>query len=364
LLDLAFTDIVFSAPLELLAVSFLGMFGLSWLLNAILIRFAGRIEAISAGSPGQVRWENKAKPLVGGISFFIAFLFLLALQSHLFAPSPAVGYEWVCFLVVGTMGFLVGLVDDAFTTRPLLKLSGQVACGVAYCAMGMTIHFWGHEPFDLLLTIIWVVGLMNSINMLDNMDGITGSVACSLFIVASLWTNDPLIQWINIGMVGVMLGYLLLNWHPSKLYMGDTGSQFLGALLAGYGIYWGWNAPAADSNWFLSGYLPLLLFFIPILDTTFVTVARLARGQSPAIGGRDHTTHHLFYNGFHPRTIALLFGGVNLLMGIFALLISRAELGSQMLLVSLSSVLMVAIVVAMGWLYRRGNRLKQSITGT
>jgi UDP-GlcNAc:undecaprenyl-phosphate GlcNAc-1-phosphate transferase len=115
------------------------------------------------------------------------------------------------------------------------------------------------------------------------------------------------------------VGFLVLNWRPAKLYMGDTGSQFLGALLAYVGIVYFWNlVPNSGDPTIFSRQVifALLAFLMPILDTTFVTVARLSRGQSPAVGGRDHTTHHLAYLGIPQGLIPLIYISITLLSGL------------------------------------------------
>jgi UDP-GlcNAc:undecaprenyl-phosphate GlcNAc-1-phosphate transferase len=115
-----------------------------------------------------------------------------------------------------------------------------------------------------------------------------------------------------------MIGFLILNWKPSKLFMGDTGSQFLGALLAFYGIQYYWNQPTGSGEIIFSRnfQLPVLAFLMPIMDTTFVTIARMRRGQSPFVGGKDHITHHLFYFGVHEKMIPVVTLSVTLLSGI------------------------------------------------
>jgi UDP-GlcNAc:undecaprenyl-phosphate/decaprenyl-phosphate GlcNAc-1-phosphate transferase len=215
--------------------------------------------------------------------------------------------------LVSALGFLVGLADDAYTTKPFLKFVGQFLCGVILIAFGVYIDLFGVPVLDYLLTIFWVVGIMNSINMLDNMDGITGGVSLGIFgtavaLMAVLGQTDGPLFWLGLVMVGALLGYLFLNWNPSKLFMGDTGSQFLGAALAFYGITFFWNQPnleeqSAFTKQMLMG---ILAFLMPIVDTTFVTVARLRRRQSPFKGGRDHTTHHLHYIGLSQQLIPIV----------------------------------------------------------
>lgn len=184
-----------------------------------------------------VRWSSETKPAIGGLSFFIIFLIGFCVYSIAFDPNqifkntPTLG-----LLLATTLGFLMGLTDDAYNTRPILKLIIQILCGVILVVSGTVITATETIWFNELLTITWVVGIMNSINMLDNMDGITASV--SAFIVSAaigyLFLHG---EFLSVDMViltatlSALVGFLFFNWHPSSMYMGDTGSQFLGVIL-------------------------------------------------------------------------------------------------------------------------------------
>jgi UDP-GlcNAc:undecaprenyl-phosphate GlcNAc-1-phosphate transferase len=156
---------------------------------------------------------------------------------------------------------------------------------------------------------------MNALNMLDNMDGITSTV--SIFILFSClgviflhrdFENVFLITMI--GVCGALCGFLYYNWNPSKMFMGDTGSQFLGVFLAAMGIRYLWNTNT-DATGFLDArsiLLAVIVFLMPVVDTTTVVINRLLKGQSPFVGGRDHTTHALVYAGLSERRVAIIIG--------------------------------------------------------
>jgi UDP-GlcNAc:undecaprenyl-phosphate GlcNAc-1-phosphate transferase len=161
---------------------------------------------------------------------------------------------------------------------------------------------------------------MNSINMLDNMDAISSIVSVSVILTAianilfvNNYTNSDL--FILIGILAALLGFLWFNWHPSKIYMGDTGSQFLGAFLAAIGIIYFWNRQDSGgvAIWSKQVITSALVFAIPIIDTTTVVIKRLRDGKSPFIGGKDHTTHHVSYLGFSDKQVALIFIGISIL---------------------------------------------------
>lgn len=224
----------------------------------------------------------------------------------------------------------MGLADDAYNTKPLLKLFVQIACGVVLILTGTYITIFTDSIANYIITILWVIGMMNSINMLDNMDAITASVSLSILITAlgimiGLENLNNVFFIILLGATASLIGFLFYNWNPSKLYMGDTGSQFLGILLAVTGIVFFWNSPDFNGKEIQSKQVitTLLAFLLPISDTTTVVINRLTKGQSPFIGGKDHTTHHLSYLGFSDRQVALIFIGISLISSLLILLINR-----------------------------------------
>jgi UDP-GlcNAc:undecaprenyl-phosphate GlcNAc-1-phosphate transferase len=298
-------------------------FSFSYLINSILLKFSQNL-GVRQAQTKDIRWSPTIKPSLGGISFFVIFLISFVLLSFLddSLPIKTNNIKTLGILIVCITAFLMGLADDAYNTNPLLKLITQIICGLILYFTETKILIFHSEFLNLSLTVVWVVGIMNSINMLDNMDGITTvtSVIILLFIVAFsinlnlIFTPIPII---TLGLVGALLGFLIYNWHPSKMFMGDTGSQFLGAFLAVLGIDYCWNSfTLLNHNWLSSnpillGFSSILLIFIlPITDTVTVTINRLKRGSSPFIGGKDHTTHHLFFRGITEKRIALLYIGI------------------------------------------------------
>jgi UDP-GlcNAc:undecaprenyl-phosphate GlcNAc-1-phosphate transferase len=214
----------------------------------------------------------------------------------------------------------MGLADDAYNTKPLLKFLAQVSCGGILVASGSCIDIFEAYWANVLLTLFWVVGMMNSINMLDNMDAITTSVsiavlAAGLMAMMVIGPVDPVYMVLLVGSMASLTGFLFFNWNPSRMFMGDTGSQFLGVFLAFVGIRFFWNTPSIEGHWEPSRQVisAIMVFLLPIVDTTVVTLSRIGKGRSPFVGGRDHTTHHLSYAGLSDGQVALVFIGLSLL---------------------------------------------------
>jgi UDP-GlcNAc:undecaprenyl-phosphate GlcNAc-1-phosphate transferase len=343
-------------------------------LNIILIRFSRKLGAISAGAGSdQIRWASKAKPLVGGIAFFLVFL--LAIVAHALQNGTQAEplQSYIPLLLASLIGFIVGLSDDAYNTRPMLKFVGQVFCGLLLISFGTYIQLFGIPMLDYALTLFWVVGIMNSFNMLDNMDAVSsifsfGVIVVALFVLAGQSQYGTLMWSTLLALAGAHVGFLILNWNPSKLYMGDTGTQFLGVFLAYIGIRYFWNMPAADGQFHFSQQvlMPLLAFVMTIMDTTFVTVARIARGQSPFVGGRDHITHHLVYLGVADRWVPVITGSVGLTGGILAVVFSQVITPWTSGLALLSAAFLVVLFGTFALLYRRGaaiNRMRLAAVG-
>lgn len=296
------------------SIIFLALSLFSLGLNYILIQFSKQLGTVSLRNDGQERWDNSKKPIIGGLSFYIGFLISAIIALYYTNIPISEQKDFMALLIITTLGFFVGIVDDALTTKPLLKFSGQTLIGILMVAFGYEIQLFKNIYIDAPLTVFWTVGCLNSINMLDNMDGVTGSVSFSILLaIIGIVLINPLFTqfdfYLILGILATLLGFLILNWNPSKLYMGDTGSQFLGALLAFMGIKYLWNLPTADGELIFTRQIlvAVLIFLAPILDSTFVTVARIRRGQSPFVGGKDHTTHHFAYLCIPVKVIPLFY---------------------------------------------------------
>ncbi|MEO0472491.1 MAG: MraY family glycosyltransferase [Bacteroidota bacterium] len=313
----------------------LGTVGFSFLLNKILLRFSKNFGVDSRQTQQNwVRWSTAAKPTTGGISFFITFLLGMLVLLIVRPEQTATSSPYLALLLSATMAFLVGFADDAYGTHPSLKFLGQMMCGAILLYFGIRIHFFEMvNPnlwfMDYALTMFWVVGIMNSLNMLDNMDGVTTTIATSIAMVGLIMITSleglSNIFYAVIAVIGGFVGFLFWNWKPAKIYMGDTGSMFVGMILAFVGIEYFWNIPASPDNisHIRKGLIPLMVFLVPIMDTSFVTFARIARGGSPFVGGKDHLTHHLVHIGVPEAGVPLLLGAISLISGGLTILVYK-----------------------------------------
>jgi len=308
-----------------LTVFFAVAFSVSFIINSFFLKFA-RTLGIRNKNDVSIRWSSTSKPSLGGISFYFTFLIGFMFYAVLFGETDVFQNKSLLGLFFGvTLAFLLGLSDDAYNTRPLLKLSIQITCGLILVFTDSAIELFQNDLINGSLTVLWVVGIMNSINMLDNMDGITTVTSMSI-ITTLIAVSIPFVVFnqvevfLLITSLGALSAFLIFNFNPAKMFMGDTGSQFLGMFLAYFSIKILWNNGIADNDYSLMSNFTLvvLVFAIPIIDTTIVSINRMLRGQSPMVGGKDHTTHHLVYKGLTEKQVTYLF----ILLGIVSVLLA------------------------------------------
>ncbi len=298
-------------------------FFLSTLLSKYLINNKSGL-FIKKSNNSAVRFSSQKKPVFGGIVFYSVFLvftilYILFLDENMYANKQTFG---IGFAV--TVAFFMGLADDLLSTSPIFKFAVQFIVAILLIYFNIYIDLFQNIYLNYLITIIWIVGIMNSINMLDNMDAITATIALTIlvgiFINIGLthdYTKLPYLFGIVVVFASI-LGFLRFNWSPSKIYMGDNGSQFLGALLGALSILFIWNNNTTEtitnSSFNIKPIIiTLLAFIIPIVDTTTVSINRILEGKSPFVGGKDHTTHHLSYLGLNNKQIVILLGSISLI---------------------------------------------------
>ena len=272
-----------------------------------------------------VRWASQIKPILGGVTFYFTFLIgTVALFFFTDYKNLLDSVNIVIFITV-TIAFLMGLADDLLSTSPYFRFLMQIIIAVLFIYFGLEIHFFENKYLNYFLTIFWVVGIMNSFNMLDNMDAVTTSVSLSILTVLVVFLfieTNPFIV-LPVIVLPALFSFLIFNWYPAKMYMGDNGSQFLGAVFAGAGIFFFWQQAAFTMPVMSRPEIVLivaLVFLIPLTDTTTVTINRILAGKSPFKGGKDHTTHFLVYRGFSEQQAVLFLVAISLISNLFAML--------------------------------------------
>src|SRR3954469_9848673 len=269
--------------------------------------------------PKTDRWHKHPTAMMGGVGIW------LAVVATYLALVPHTSYGWV---VIGASSFLflVGLVDDWLHIKPYQKLIGQVIGAAAVVNYGMVLPWTRSLPANMVITIFWLIGITNAINLLDNMDGLATGIAAiaSAFLTLNFITTGQMTEAMMTGVfTAALLGFLIYNSNPASIFMGDSGSMFIGFFLAGAALI---NVVGGRSRSFVPVLaVPILVLFIPIFDTTFVTILRKLSGRAASQGGRDHTSHRLVALGLSEKRAVLLLYGFAAVSGVLGVTVRRLK---------------------------------------
>lgn len=251
-----------------------------------LVRFAALHLGI-LDQPSARKIHRSPVPLMGGAAIYFAFIAALAIWSERSYVTEVVG-----IFVGATLVSLVGAIDDSRGLGSYLKLLLQTAAACILILSGVQVRLLGGVP-DLLLTLLWIVGITNALNLLDNMDGLAAgiaTIAAAYFTLLAAMSDQYLVGALAAALFGACVGFLVYNWNPARVFMGDTGSLFLGFLLAAVGIKLRFPANSASITWMI----PIFVLALPVFDTILVFVSRLRRGNNPlTTPGKDHVSHRL-----------------------------------------------------------------------
>ena len=290
--------------------------------------------------------HKKPVPYLGGVAIIIGVITVSYATS--LVSNFTTNTFWLATSVLGP-AFLLGLIglwDDLKNLQPLPRFIAQSIAGLFTAGILIFTDNVGNPTgsaiFDSIITVIWVVGICNSINFFDNLDGgAAGTVAISSITLAFLALNGDqyLIAALSTVTAGATLGFLVWNKSPAKIYMGDAGALFLGVLIATLTIR---LHPNSDTQ--LGSYLtPVFLLAVPILDTTIAVLSRLRRGLSPFQGGQDHLSHRLIRAGLSRKQSAMMLWGLSGVYGVVSIFISRPNTNFENYLVSGAGILWIVL---------------------
>jgi UDP-GlcNAc:undecaprenyl-phosphate GlcNAc-1-phosphate transferase len=285
---------------------------------AIWVLLRTPLAARLGAAPRADRWHQRTTPMLGGIGIFAGLLtgFWVAVAA---GAAPA-SRELVAILGGCTILFVAGLLDDLFSLGPVPKLAAQLAAAGLVIGNGLTISGLISNNFLAgTVALLWLVGMTNAFNLLDNMDGLAATLAgiAALFFAIDALTvheNDAVLA-LALALALACAGFLPFNLRPKRsaaVFMGDSGSQVLGFALAALGLTASWKVAGTTVATLL---LPVLVLAVPILDTTLVTVVRLLDGRPVYQGGRDHTSHRLVYHGLSERRAVVLLAVISAALG-------------------------------------------------
>jgi UDP-GlcNAc:undecaprenyl-phosphate GlcNAc-1-phosphate transferase len=264
--------------------------------------------------PAGRKLHTRPVPYLGGVALITSVLLAVLLEPRL----PArIGVLVLGAALLGT----IGLVDDHRTVAPSTRFLAQGGAALTAVAVGLRIHATGVDAVDVLITLIWIVGITNAFNLLDNMDGLAAGVsfaaAAAIFTLAILG-GQTVVATVAAALAGACLAFLVYNRRPASVFMGDAGSLFLGFVIAllTVDIDPALRPPASFA-------VPVMLLALPVLDTTTVTLARLRHGQSVLEGGKDHLSHRLVNRGLSTGGAVVVLVGTQAALGVLAVLAGR-----------------------------------------
>jgi UDP-GlcNAc:undecaprenyl-phosphate/decaprenyl-phosphate GlcNAc-1-phosphate transferase len=271
-------------------LAFVAALLLSCGLSYLLVRWSVRPRLVA--QPRADRWHGKPTPNTGGVAILIASVCCYCS----FASS-----QYSTIAVCATFVSLLGFLDDRVQLRPLVKLAGQSVAVVVVIASGIVLPVTPWEWVNLAITFLWIVGITNAFNLIDNMDGLCAGVAviiCVSRLVFAVQNRDPGSALLLAIVAGAVLGFLVFNYNPARIFLGDCGSMFIGFSLGALAV----AGPVPNTRVFASAlFCPALTFLYPIFDTALVSVLRRAAGKPISVGGRDHSSHRLVSLGLSER---------------------------------------------------------------
>ena len=270
--------------------------------------------------PNARKVHTRPIPRLGGAAIYLSFVIALLLFGDRSYVSQAVG-----ILLGATLVSFHGFWDDRSPLHPLIKLGGQILAVFILAVSGTRVSFLPHPLLNLLVTAFWVIGITNAMNFLDNMDGLAGGVgtiAAGFFLLMAAMNGQYLVGGLSAALLGACLGFLIYNFNPASIFMGDGGSMFLGFILAAVGIKLRFPGSPTVVTWMV----PVLVLGLAIFDTTLVVISRLRRGLNPmTTPGKDHISHRLVALGFSQREAVMALYLVGGALGVLALFITQAN---------------------------------------
>ena len=266
-----------------------------------------RLVALRLGfvaAPRADRWHRRPIALLGGVAIGVS----LFLQAIVVGDVTQLGVLLSSAAVI----FAMGLADDIWSLKPATKLVIEIGVASMFLFFGYHLNWVHSVTIDWMLTLVWIVGVTNAFNLLDNMDGLCAGVAVIAgfaFLVAALPVTPGSPEFFQVrylaGLLGAVSGFLVYNVAPASIFMGDSGSLLIGVSLAGLTLTLGSTQTGGRSVLSVVA-VPVLVLLIPIFDTTFVTISRMLSNRPTSVGGRDHSSHRLVTIGLSERSAVML----------------------------------------------------------
>lgn len=331
----------------LLAIAFAA--AVSYMMTPPVKRFAEKVGAIDVPKDER-RVHNHPIPRMGGLAIFIGFV--LSLLIFVDVSTPVLGILLGALIIV-----VMGAIDDIVNLNAWIKLAGQIVaavvairCGIVFDAISNPNPFSEQTTFVLAnylpipLTLLWIVGCTNAVNLIDGLDGLAvgvSTISSLTMLVVAMFVAEPSVAVILAALTGACLGFIPYNFNPAKIFMGDVGSQLLGFVLSTASILGMFKLHAM-----ITFLVPLLALAVPLADTTFAFFRRIIHGQSPFHADKGHFHHRLLALGLNQKQAVAVLYGISAVLGLIAVLLAGS--GALVRIVCAVCAFIIALMV---WLY-------------
>ena len=340
-----------------LLIYYLIFFLASFLISLGLTPLVRKI-ALAAGYmavPRDSRWHKKSTALMGGVAIFISSITIWFLAVILL-DWQSLGLPFLPLIICAAGIFFLGLADDIFNMDPQHKLAVQVVIISILMFFGYRLDWTFSKTLNLLITVFWIAGVTNAFNLLDNMDGLSAGIAfiAGIFLFLNQFINPGISSFsgpvllMSSTFLGALLGFLVYNFNPASIFMGDAGSLYIGFIMACLTV----TGSTGKTAGFNIGHLlsviaiPIFILFIPILDTGFVSVMRKLFRRPISQGGKDHSSHRMVAIGFSERRAVLVLYAFSMVSGLIALAINYLTIGPTLVLI-----ILYLLFIIFFWIY-------------
>jgi len=328
-------------PTWLYLATFVGAIGLSLMLVPAVREYARNREIIDA--PGGHKSHRTPVPYLGGVAMVAAFSVAMVIGvvlrrsaqfddgqisitfGNLFTQGDGLVRELAVVLGLALVFAAMGLIDDLRGLSPVLRFVVGLGLATVLVSYGVVLASPLPDWLDMIISVVWILGMTNAFNLLDNIDGLaagTAAIAAGAFFVIAILNDQQYSALLAIGLAGAMLGFLRSNFAPATIYMGDAGSLFIGFMMAYLGLKMRTNIAEIPQL-----FAPVLVLGVAMLDTTVVVVSRLRRGLSPFTGGQDHLSHRFLRLGLSVRRSVTVLLVATFALGVLAVGLSDAPAG-------------------------------------
>ena len=322
-----------SSPFFIALISFVTAAAMTYFVREAAQKFG------FVAKPKLDRWHKKPTAMLGGIAIFLATILIYLA----FVPKSS---ESLVVVVGSTVLFFVGLIDDILHVKPYQKLIGQIIGVTIIIGYGLVLPWTNFSALNVAITAFWLIGITNAINLLDNMDGLSAGIAsiAAISLAIGFAASGQFSELLFLSVfIGALIGFLVFNFNPASIFMGDCGSMFVGFLLASSVLLTDAGGRSRGIVSILA--VPALILFVPIFDTTFVTVLRKIWGRKASQGGRDHTSHRLVALGLTERHAVLLLYSLAMSAGLISILVRELPATQSLAVIGLFTLVLTLIGV-------------------